>query len=180
MSEAYAEIRGLFDRHGARAYTEEPVSQRDHALQTAALAVADAATPALVVAALVHDVGHLLLGMGEDRTRDRFHEAEGAAWLRRFFDRDVTDPVAQHVAAKRYLCAVEPAYAAGLSDVSTHTLALQGGVFGSEAARRFEQGPHWREAVRLRRWDDAAKVPGLAVPALDAYADAIATCVRRP
>ncbi len=128
--------------------------------------------PELIAAALLHDVGHLLHGLPEDAAAhgiDGRHEQAGAAWLRRYFRPAVVDPVRLHVAAKRYLCAVEPDYHAGLSEASQGSLRLQGGPMNPDEVRRFEQEPWFRCAVALRRWDDAAKVPGLVVPGLDHY-----------
>jgi phosphonate degradation associated HDIG domain protein len=166
------EIVTLFERRGAEAYFGEPVSQAEHALQAAHLAEEAGASDALVVAALLHDVGHLLHGRDEgiaDRGVDGRHEAVGEAWLSQQFGREVAEPVALHVAAKRYLCAVDPAYQAQLSPASVQSLALQGGPFTTEEVAEFERHPHFREAVALRRWDDRAKAPGLAVPGLEQY-----------
>ena len=172
----------LFAIGGEVAYFGEAVSQTAHALQSAHLAERAGADDALVVAALLHDVGHLLHGLPEDiseRGIDGRHEQGGADWLARHFGPAVSEPVRLHVAAKRYLCAVEPAYLAGLSPASRHSLDLQGGPFDAQAARAFEDEPVFRDAVRLRRWDDEAKVPGLAVPGLDHYRGRLAVVARR-
>lgn len=166
------QILDLFERQGDQAYFGEPVSQKEHALQAAREAEREGAPDALVVAALLHDVGHLLHGAGEDvadRGVDARHEAIGQAWLARAFGPEVAEPVGLHVPAKRYLCAVEPIYAAQLSPASVQSLALQGGPMSPAEVRTFEQHPYYREAVRLRRWDDVAKVPGLDVPGLAHY-----------
>lgn len=155
----------LYERWGADPYDEE-VAQIDHALQTASRAVADGAPDALVAAALLHDVGHLLARRGDAPAP---HERTGPAFLARAFPPAVTDPVALHVGAKRYLCAVEPGYAAGLSAGSVRSLARQGGPMSPGEAGAFEASPGWRAAVALRRWDDAGKVQGAAVPGLDTY-----------
>ena len=165
-------ILAVFAGPGQGAYFGEAVTQAEHALQTAALAEAAAADPELVAAALLHDVGHLLHGLGEDaadRGLDDRHEEGGAAWLARHFGPAVADPVRLHVDAKRYLCAVEPGYLAALSPASRRSLELQGGPFTPDEAGRFLLEPYWGDAVALRRWDDAAKVPGLAVPGLGYY-----------
>ena len=162
----------IFAHGGKSAYFGEPVSQIEHALQAAHLAEAAGADAELVAAALLHDVGHLLHGLPEtiaEQGIDARHEQGGAAWLERHFGPAVTVPVRLHVAAKRYLCAADPAYHASLSPASSRSLQLQGGPFDAEEVRRFEQQPHARAAVALRRWDDAAKVPGLAVPNLEHY-----------
>src|SRR5262249_12936895 len=101
------------------------------------------------------------------------------AWLERFFGAAVAAPVRLHVAAKRYLCAVDPAYAVALSSASRLSLQLQGGPFGPDEVRRFEQEPHWQAAVALRRWDDAAKVPGRTVPGLEHYRPVLEAALRR-
>ena len=166
------DILAAFAEQGRGAYFGEAVTQAEHALQAAHLAETAGASREQVAAALLHDIGHLLHGLPEDiadRGVDGRHEEAGAAWLARHFGPAVAHPVRLHVAAKRYLCAVEPGYREGLSPASRQSLELQGGPFTDEEARRFEQQPHWRSAVALRRWDDAAKVPGLAVPGLEHY-----------
>jgi gamma-butyrobetaine dioxygenase len=166
------QVFSLFLTKGHGAYFGEAVTQAEHARQCAYLAEQSSATSELIVAALLHDVGHLLHGLTEDiaeQGRDARHEEGGAAWLGRYFGPAVVDPVRLHVAAKRYLGAVEPDYLAGLSPASQLSLRLQGGPFTPDEVRRFEQEPAFRSAVALRRWDDAAKVPGLATPGLEHY-----------
>ena len=151
-----------------RAY-DESVTELAHALQCADLARAAGAGDALVAAALLHDVGHLLetgtahVGTGSD---DR-HEATGARHLRAAFGPEVTAPVALHVAAKRYLCAVDEGYLVALSPGSQHSLALQGGPMGPDEVTAFRARPYHEDAVRLRRWDDQAKVPGAPTRSLE-------------
>jgi phosphonate degradation associated HDIG domain protein len=160
------EILDLFQRRGGEAYFGEGVSILEHSLQTARLAENAHAEPHLLVAALLHDVGHLLHNMPEDIAEhgiDGRHEMVGEAWLRSRFGPDVSEPVKLHVDAKRYLCFVEPAYAAQLSPSSMQSLSLQGGPFTPDQARDFEQHPHFQDAVALRRWDDEAKLPHLAL-----------------
>lgn len=166
----------LFRERGTTSYFGEPVTQTEHGLQTASSAALDGASPALVVAALLHDVGHLLHHREDnvaDRGVDARHEVIGAKWLSRFYGPEVTEPVRLHVAAKRYLCRVDPGYAARLLPASQQSLALQGGAFSSEEARAFELQERWEDAVRLRRWDDAAKIPGLNVEPLRGYEQAL-------
>jgi [1-hydroxy-2-(trimethylamino)ethyl]phosphonate dioxygenase len=162
----------LFAGPGQAAYFGEPVSQTEHALQTALQAEVAGADDCLTTAALLHDVGHLLHGLPEDvavQGVDARHEEGGADWLRRYFAPAITAPIRVHVPAKRYLCAVEPSYLADLSPASQLSLRLQGGPMPPEDARRFERDQHFAAAVLLRRWDDAAKVPGLVVPGLEHY-----------
>jgi len=170
------EIFELYERWGAGTYDEE-LRQLDHGLQTAALARSAGAPAALVAAALLHDVGHLLDmadtadegGGPRDKTTDRRHEARGAAWLSGLFGPAVTAPIALHVRAKRYRVTVDPAYAAVLSEGSTASLERQGGRLRPDEVTAFEANPGWQDAVSLRGWDDAAKVDGLVIPGLDTY-----------
>ena len=166
------EIIDLFQRHGDAAYHGEAISQTEHALQSAALAERQGAPDTLVVAALLHDIGHLLDGQDEDladRGLDGRHEEAGCSWLAAHFGPKVTEPIRLHVAAKRYLCAVDPAYLAGLSPASRLSLSLQGGPLEAEKRADFESNPLYHDAIRLRHWDDTAKVPGLKVPGLEYY-----------
>jgi [1-hydroxy-2-(trimethylamino)ethyl]phosphonate dioxygenase len=175
------EIMELFARRGETAYHGEDVSQAEHALQAAELAEQEDSPDSLVVAALLHDVGHLLDGQDEDlavRGVDGHHEEAGSAWLTPHFGPEVIEPIRLHVAAKRYLCAVDPAYLDGLSPASQLSLSVQGGPMDAEECARFEANPYYREAIRLRYWDDTAKVPGLEVPGLGHYHDRLDAAAR--
>lgn len=166
------EILALFAARGDSGYGGEAVSQRAHALQAAHFARQAGAAPALVVAALLHDIGHLLHDLPDDapdRGVDDRHEALAARWLAGRFGADVIEPVRLHVAAKRYLCAVEAGYHDALSPSSQTSLQLQGGPMSTDEAERFRASPHAEAAVTLRRSDDFAKVPELAVPGLAEY-----------
>ncbi len=162
----------LFEVSGADFYGGEEVSQLQHALQAAQLAEADDAPPALITAALLHDVGHLL-GAGDEglaeRGIDARHELSGARFLERWFGSEVTEPVRLHVRAKSYLCHVELGYYASLSDASRSSLAAQGGPLNANQAQQFRQEPFFEDAVRLRRWDEGAKDPQARTPALEHY-----------
>ncbi len=167
------EVLSLFERFGAQNYDED-LSQTEHALQTAALAGADGASDELVAAALLHDVGHLLDMATNDGRRgpadhDLEHESVGARYLAGLFGPDVTGPIALHVRAKRYRCAVDPAYLDGLSDGSRRSLVEQGGPYVPAETVRFEANPSAVEAVRLRAWDDGGKAQGLMMPGLEHY-----------
>lgn len=164
------DISDLFARYGGDPY-DEVVTQLAHALQCAALAADAGAGDPLVAAALLHDVGHLLdmREGGASAQTDLKHEDRGAAWLRPLLPVSVTAPIALHVRAKRYLCRVEPDYAATLSTGSVRSLALQGGPMSSDEVRDFEGAAGFGDAVLVRRWDDAAKVAGLDVPGFDSY-----------
>jgi [1-hydroxy-2-(trimethylamino)ethyl]phosphonate dioxygenase len=166
------EVRRIFARRGSDAYFGESVSMTDHALQAAYFAQQEAAPGTLVVAALLHDVGHLLDNVPddiEDWTADAHHEELGGRWLAQRFRPEVSEPVRLHVAAKRYLCATDPQYFEALSSASVHTLKLQGGPMAADEIAAFEAEPYFREAVRVRRWDDQGKVAGLSIPSLEDY-----------
>ena len=174
-------IGRLFEHEGRAAYFGESVSEAEHALQSAHLAELEGADDTLVAAALLHDVGHLLHGLGEDiadRGLDGRHEDVGHDWLTRWFGPAVAEPVRLHVAAKRYLCATDPAYLGELSPASRRSLELQGGPFTAAEVAEFERNPYYAAAVRLRHWDDAAKVPNLPVPPLESYRSRLAKLLK--
>jgi gamma-butyrobetaine dioxygenase len=141
-------------------------------LQAATLAQLDGAAPELVAAALLHDVGHFTgtaSGQQLMSGTDNRHSDVGADWLARWFGPEVTEPVRLHVAAKRYLCAVQPGYAATLSPASVYTLSVQGGLMREAEAREFAAGPYAGAACLVRRWDDAAKEPDARTPPFDHF-----------
>jgi [1-hydroxy-2-(trimethylamino)ethyl]phosphonate dioxygenase len=175
------EIIDLFQQRGDAAYLGEAISQTEHALQSAALAEQQGAPDTLVIAALLHDIGHLLDGQDEDladRGLDGRHEEAGYSWLTAHFGPEVTEPVRLHVTAKRYLCAVDPVYLARLSPASRLSLSLQGGPLEAAQCAEFESNPLYHDAIRLRHWDDTAKVPGLKVPGLDSYRERLQAALQ--
>lgn len=166
------ELFALFQKRGVAAYFGESVSMTEHALQAAYFAQGEGAPPQLIVAALLHDVGHLLEEVPDeldDWKRDARHEEVGARWLKQRFPASVWEPVRLHVPAKRFLCAAMNDYFAKLSSASVVTLKLQGGPMSPTEAACFQSEPFYRDAVRVRRWDDAGKVAGLATPGLHHY-----------
>lgn len=169
-------IESLFARHGTAYYGGEAISQTAHALQCAQLAEQAGEPEPLIVAALLHDVGHLMLA--ESSTTDMRHQEAAADALAGLFDAAVTEPIRLHVAAKRYLCTVDAGYFGTLSPASVHSLALQGGPYDATQAATFAAGPHADTAVRLRRYDDLAKVVDLPTPSLAHYLDMAARCTR--
>jgi [1-hydroxy-2-(trimethylamino)ethyl]phosphonate dioxygenase len=176
-----ADVLGLYRARGTGAYFGERVSMTEHALQSAHFARCAGAADTLVLAALLHDIGHLLEAVPdqlEEWTCDAHHELTGARWLARHFAAEVSEPVRLHVLAKRYLCATDSDYGARLSPASVHTLTLQGGLLTPAEIAQFEAEPFHREAVCVRRCDDQGKVAGLATPALEDYAALIARLER--
>jgi gamma-butyrobetaine dioxygenase len=160
-------IEELFASEGAADYLDEAVTQAAHMLQAAALAEQAGAPPPLVAAALLHDVGHFtgtITGRDLMQGTDNRHSEQGAHWLAQWFGPDVTEPVRLHVAAKRYLCAVEPGYFERLSPASVYTLGVQGGPMAGEELAEFEASPFAEAACQVRRWDDDAKDPDAAAP----------------
>jgi predicted HD phosphohydrolase len=145
----------------------------EHALQSAALAEANQASPSLITASLLHDIGYFLPHLKKtypDLVIDKRHEHSGADFLKAFFGEEVTEPVRLHVPAKRYLCQVDPEYYDTLSAISKQTLEIQGGIFSPEEAEAFIDLPFAKEAVKLRIWDDLAKVKGAITPDLSHFA----------
>jgi phosphonate degradation associated HDIG domain protein len=172
MALTISDICILFARKGGRAYDGEPVTQLEHALQSAARAEDAGAPPALVAAALLHDLGHLLNDQGETPTLrgvDDLHQYAALPFLRDLYDDAVLAPIKLHVDAKRYLCATRAGYSEALSIDSKRSLALQGGVFTPAEAAAFIAQPFAANAVAVRLWDDLAKVPAAATPPLAHY-----------
>lgn len=181
------DIELLFARHGANQYSGEPVTQLEHALQTAHLAEQSGADDALVTACLLHDLGHLLNDpdRGFDDTPslrgiDDTHQYVALPFLRGLFPDAVLDAVKLHVDAKRYLCQANAGYHAKLSDDSKRSLALQGGVFSADQASAFLELSSARDAVMLRQWDDLAKQAELVTPSLAHFLGRAARCQRTP
>ncbi len=176
------DVLSLYDQFGDQTYGED-VTQTAHALQCAALAMREQAAEALVAAALLHDIGHLvhLDESGRDADSDQVddeHEAIGARVLAPIFGPDVAGPIALHVTAKRYRCAVEPSYLAGLSPASVRSLALQGGPLTPNGCATFTAHPTADASIQLRGWDDAGKVDGLDVVTMTDYRDLLQRLTR--
>lgn len=163
MASRIDDLLWLYAVHGGRFYGGERVTQLEHALQCAHLAEQAGAPEQLVLAALLHDVGHLIgVGYGP-------HEEIGARHLYGLFSEAVIEPIRLHVSAKRYLCYSEPGYWDSLSPESKRSLERQGGAFTSSAASYFLAKPYAQQAIALRRWDDLAKRPGEPTPDLAHY-----------
>jgi len=178
--DAVAQIVSALEALVGLPYDGEPVDQLQHALQCADLARREGGDPELVLAALLHDVAR-----SPDVAAEPFdsgpldHGEQGARWLAPLLGERVARLAAAHVEAKRYLVAVDPAYAEGLTEVSTRTLHAQGGPMSADEVAAVERRPGWRDAVRLRRWDDAAKDPEAVVPGIEAYVPLLEERSRR-
>ena len=160
-------IGSIFDRRGGEEYLGEPVTMGEHMLQAATLAQQSGQSDEIVIAALLHDIGHFTSEFGTftmDDTEDRHHEDAGAALLEHFLPRVVTDCCRYHVAAKRYLCATRPDYLGRLSEASIHSLNLQGGPMSDDEVTAFEGNPNLKEIVAVRYLDDAGKTAGMETP----------------
>jgi gamma-butyrobetaine dioxygenase len=182
VDDAVDAIDALFASSAGMAYLGEDVTMIQHQLQAGALAVAAGAPDALAVAALLHDVGHMVgardasSALADDV--DAHHDQTGAHWLAQWFGPDVTEPVRLHVAAKRYLVTTEPTYAATLSSASVHTLRLQGGPMTAAEAAAFGALRHAAAAVALRRFDEAAKDVAVDAPGIATHHDLLARVLR--
>lgn len=160
-------LGSIFDRRGDEEYLGEPVTMGEHMLQGATLAEKANMPEEIIVAALLHDIGHFTSEFGTftmDDTEDRHHEDAGAEVLGEFFPTIVTDCVRYHVAAKRYLCATKPDYFRRLSEASVHSLNLQGGPMSDEEVAEFEKNPNLEDIIKVRYLDEAGKDPDMETP----------------
>lgn len=176
------QIFDLFERSGAERYGEN-ATQLQHALQVAELARRNGCTSSLIAASLLHDIGQLIGDSGNAAGRfgiDARHEVSGAQFLAGHFPSSVSEPVRLHVAAKRYLCAIDPGYSDSLSDASRLSLKYQGGPMTRGEIRSFEAEPRQSEAVMLRRFDDCGKLPDWHPPVLNTYRPLLASLLIHP
>ena len=179
MALTLQDIESLFDQRGHEQYTGEPVTHLEHALQSATLGEREGASDALVTAALLHDLGHLLhdlSGTPSAEGVDDVHQYRIVPFLRGLFPEEVIGAIQRHVDAKRYLCATRADYHASLSDDSKRSLQLQGGIFSKEQAEQFIAEPGASGAVRLRVWDDLAKQAGAPTAPLEHFMQRARRC----
>jgi len=163
------EIFGLYEQFGAREYAGEKVSQLEHMAQAGLLALGGGYDDEVVLAAFLHDIGHLLPIEGPAESMDGFgkmdHEKEGAKYLfKAGFSERVCKLIASHVNAKRYLTWKYPEYYNRLSEASKRTLEFQGGKMSDEEAKDFEADPLFDLYIQMRHWDETAKLEHQALP----------------
>ena len=166
-------LEDIFARRGDEEYLGEPVTMAQHMLQGATLAEKNGESETLIVAALLHDIGHFTSEFGTfsmDDTKDKYHEVAGAEVLQGFFPSLVIDCVRHHVAAKRFLCATEPAYFNKLSEASVHSLNLQGGAMSDAEVAEFKSQPNLSDIVKVRYLDDAGKSADMETPGFSYFA----------
>ena len=168
------EIFSLYEQFGAADYIGEPVSQIEHMCQAAQLAEREGYDEDVVLAAFFHDIGHLCEHVYVTESMDGYgivdHEGLGARFLReKGFSDKIAKLVESHVAAKRYLTLRNPDYYNRLSEASKNTLALQGGVMSEEEAKYFEEDHLHLLFIKVREWDDKAKVEHIPLPSLEIY-----------
>ena len=170
-----------FMEEKGQGYYDEVVTQLEHGLQCAALAEKTGAGKELLVSALLHDIGHLLVD--EQNIKEGFleqdlsHEELGADFLKAFFPAKITEPIRLHVPAKRYLCTTNRNYYEGLSDASKRSFVIQGGNLSKQEIAEFESNPALDDSLKIRIWDDQAKVSGCTTPTLTYYSDIIQQCM---
>jgi phosphonate degradation associated HDIG domain protein len=177
-----SDIRALFEQYGDLAYSGEPVTQLEHALQSGALAQEARVGDELVAAAFLHDLGHLLNRQGDTPTErgiDDLHQYFALPFLRPVLPDAVLEPIRLHVDAKRCLCAIDDKYFRQLSADSVRSLELQGGIFSSEDAEAFLAKPYAEDALNVRKWDDRAKEQNRATPDLDHFMDVVERVMRK-
>lgn len=177
------EVCALLQSGEGKDYIGEPVSQLEHALQCAQLAYDDGADEETVIAALLHDIGHLCYDdttqtMGEYGVA--FHEKVGAQYtLKHGFSTKIAQLIEGHVQAKRYLTGKYSEYYAKLSDASKETLKYQGGPMMHDEAVAFEQDVLFKHMLKMREWDEKAKQVGLTVMSLEAYKAMMMRCLEK-
>jgi len=169
------EIFGMYESYGGEEYAGEKVTQLEHMVQAAQLAEEQGYDEEVILAAFLHDVGHITeTATPEDGRMGGFgikdHEAIGAEYLReKGFSKKVCRLVESHVEAKRYLTVRDPMYYARLSDASKRTLEYQGGPMTEEEATAFEQYPLFELIIKMRTWDEEAKIEHKPLPDLEHY-----------
>jgi phosphonate degradation associated HDIG domain protein len=168
------EIMDLYAGYGGNEYAGEKVTQLEHMVQAAQLAEEQGFDEEVILAAFLHDIGHISEAAKGDNEMDGFgikdHEELGAEFLKeKGFSKKIVRLVESHVEAKRYLTATDPAYYAELSEASKRTLEFQGGPMTREEAEAFQQYPLFPLIIQMRKWDELAKIEHKPLPNLDHY-----------
>lgn len=181
--QVFDELTAIYDGRATGRYGLSHINQLAHAVQSGYHARAQGLAASVVVAALLHDIGHMVHTLGDHPAAlgvDDRHEAIGADWLTRYFGPEVTEPIRLHVAAKRYLCTVEQHYFDKLSRDSVESLLLQGGRMTEDEVSAFKQETYWQDAVALRRIDEVAKDPQGPMPKFGEFASEILQSSHAP
>ena len=164
----------MYEQHGGEAYAGEKVTQLEHMVQTAELAKKQGFDEEVILAAFLHDIGHICVPVHSENEMEGFgiqdHEEVGADFLaQKGFSKKVIQLVQSHVDAKRYLTYRNPHYYEQLSEASKKTLEYQGGKMSAEEAAIFEQDPLFALFIQMRKWDEQAKIEGLPSLELEYY-----------
>ena len=161
-------------------YIGENVTIAEHMIQSAMMAEKSKSKDNLVCACLLHDYGHFILDNPDELVRkkqDGKHEDIGYEYLKKFFKKEIVEPIKHHVIAKRYL-ARDKKYFGRLSEASVVSLKLQGGILSSKEAKLFEKQEFFKEAIMLRKFDEAAKKVGVKIKDIIQYKDLLKTSLR--
>ena len=178
------EVFELYQKHGSNEYAGEKISQLEHMVQAAQLAKEGGYDDEIVLAAFLHDIGHICAANYITENMNGFgvmnHEKIGANFLRkRGFGERIARLVENHVSAKRYLTFKYPEYYEGLSDASKKTLEFQGGRMNYDEAMLFEQDELFEEFIAMRRWDELAKEENFPLQPLDHFKDLMINYLQR-
>ena len=167
---------GFIEEEGKTPY-DESVSQLQHALQTASLARTEDGRRHIVIASLLHDIGHLLIDENDSKNdflkKDLNHENIASNFLKDFFSEKITESIRLHVVAKRYLCSIDNSYYERLAKSSKKSFVVQGGALEKKEIIELENNIYFKDAIQLRKWDDRAKVSLKEVEELDTYKEMI-------
>jgi predicted HD phosphohydrolase len=162
---------------------DESVTQLDHSIQTAMLARKYNAKSSLVVASLLHDIGHIILNENDLKVDflhlDLNHEIVGAKWLEKVFPESVTEPIKLHVPAKRYLCTIDKNYYKKLSFSSKKSFNLQGGIMNNEEENEFLNNNYYMDALKLRKWDEKAKKKNMTMLPINDFKKDILSVIKK-
>lgn len=168
-------IISLYEKNGASNYIGENLSQTEHMIQSAMLAEDAKESPQVIIAAFLHDIGHLIELQNNSVQMELLgvqnHEEIGREYLLKMgISKKIANLVGNHVKSKRYLTQTDPSYFSTLSEASKKTFIFQGGAMNETEMKEFELDELFAESIRLRKYDDQAKIPDLKIKSLDYYA----------